>query len=94
MPRRAAEDPRVARLTVGSDELLVISLPGQWSPPLPPLTPAERAVLAALLRGESRKAIARRRGTSHKTIANQISSLFRKLAVGSVAELVAATSSR
>lgn len=61
------------------------------SPALPAsLSPAERAVALALLEGHSNAEIAEARGTSVRTVANQLASLFRKLGVGSRAEAVAA----
>ncbi len=52
-----------------------------------PLSEAELAVKEALLRGESNAEIAHARGTSVRTVANQVASLFRKLGVRSRAEL-------
>jgi DNA-binding NarL/FixJ family response regulator len=54
-----------------------------------PLTPAERAVVAAALRGCSHAEIAHERGSSPRTVANILSSAFRKLQVRSRAELAA-----
>jgi DNA-binding NarL/FixJ family response regulator len=51
------------------------------------VTPAERAVAALVCRGRSNAEIARSRGTSTRTVANQVASLMRKLAVGSRVEL-------
>jgi DNA-binding NarL/FixJ family response regulator len=57
---------------------------------LPPeLTPAERAVVQALLQGLSNSQIARHRNRSDRTVANQIACAFKKLGVGSRAELYA-----
>lgn len=53
------------------------------------LTSAEAKVMKALFEGKSNDDIARERGTSPRTIANQIASIFRKHGVGSRAELVA-----
>src|SRR4051794_25317076 len=53
------------------------------------LTPAERAVVTAILDGKSNAAIALARSTSVRTVANQVASIFKKLGVGSRAELVA-----
>ncbi|HPQ71976.1 MAG TPA: helix-turn-helix transcriptional regulator [bacterium] len=52
------------------------------------LTMAERHVILGILRGESNREIARRRGTSENTIANQTAAIFRKFEVASRAELV------
>jgi len=54
-----------------------------------PLTCAEREVRALVLAGRSNAEIARARGTSLRTVANQIASMFRKLGVGSRIHLVA-----
>ena len=53
------------------------------------LTKAERDVVTGILRGESNGAIAKRRGTHVRTVANQVAGIFRKLGAGSRAELVA-----
>jgi DNA-binding NarL/FixJ family response regulator len=47
------------------------------------LTPAERAVVEAILAGLPNREIAEQRGVSPRTIANQISRIFEKLKVGS-----------
>lgn len=53
------------------------------------LTPAEQLVLNGIVAGASNETIARCRGTSARTVANQVASVFRKFGVGSRAELVA-----
>ena len=53
------------------------------------LSLAEREVAMRVLQGQSNAAIAEARGTSARTVANQIASVFRKLKVGSRAELAA-----
>ena len=58
---------------------------------LPPtLSNAERTVVLDLVDGISRDAIAQARGTSPRTVANQMASIFRKLRVGSRVELLVA----
>ncbi len=57
--------------------------------PRPPLTAAEREVMAALLDGTSYAEIARRRRRSVSTVAKQAGSAFRKLGVSSRGELAA-----
>jgi DNA-binding NarL/FixJ family response regulator len=52
------------------------------------LPPAELSVIATLLQGATYREIARRRGTSTRTIANQITAVFRRLRVSSRNELV------
>lgn len=51
------------------------------------LTASERDVARAILDGMSNRAIAEARGTATRTVANQIAALFRKLGIGSRAEL-------
>jgi len=51
------------------------------------LTPAEDAVTRGLVRGLSYEQIARERGTSVRTVANQVRATFRKLEIHSRAEL-------
>lgn len=63
-----------------------ISTTPQWSL----LTKAEEEVARYVLEGLSNKQIALRRGTCERTVANQLSSLYRKLRVSSRAELATA----
>ena len=53
------------------------------------LTEAEREVARLVVAGLSNEGIARRRNVSLRTIANQVSSIYRKLAVRSRRELSA-----
>lgn len=55
---------------------------------LPPLSAAESLVLAELVTGRSNRQIAETRGTSLRTVTNQVSAVFRKLGVRSRSELV------
>lgn len=58
--------------------------------PLPPsLSTAEREVVRAVLAGCSNLEIASTRGTSAKTVGNQLHAIYRKLGVGSRHELAA-----
>lgn len=77
------------RFTVGDEEVVVLSfpLPGYRLPDT--LTAAERAVVELLLEGRSNANIASARGTSVRTVANQVASIFRKVGVTSRAELMA-----
>ena len=63
-------------------------LPPASGRPGPPLTPAEREVITALLEGQSYAEIANRRGRSVETVAKQAGSAFRKLGVSSRSELL------
>ncbi len=56
---------------------------------VPGLGEVEQEILELLLRGHDNRSIAERRGTSPRTVANQIASIFRKLGVRSRAELMA-----
>ncbi len=51
------------------------------------LTEAERDIVRLLRTGASNRQIARARGTSERTIANQVCNLLRKLEVGSRLEI-------
>jgi len=53
------------------------------------LTRAEQDVLAAIVRGDSHQQVAAMRGTTKRTVANQVASIFGKLGVSSRRELVA-----
>jgi DNA-binding CsgD family transcriptional regulator len=57
--------------------------------PVPPGAPAQREVLDLLLRGLSNAEIARLRRRSERTVAHQVDSIYRRLRVGSRAELIA-----
>jgi DNA-binding CsgD family transcriptional regulator len=53
------------------------------------LTPAERQVVLAVLAGLSNAEVARLRGSSPRTVANQLATIFKKLGVRSRSELAA-----
>lgn len=53
------------------------------------LSEAERAVVALVVLGLSNKDVGVRRGSSARTVANQLASVYRKLRIGSRAELMA-----
>ncbi len=69
--------------------LFVYRLEHVERPEIATLTRAQREVLAHLLRGRDNATIAAARGTSPRTTANQVASIFRKLGVSSRAELAA-----
>jgi DNA-binding NarL/FixJ family response regulator len=74
----------------GPGERLSLRYPWpSWRLP-PTLSDAERTVVLDLVDGASRRDIALARGTSERTVANQMASIFRKLRVGSRVELLAA----
>jgi DNA-binding NarL/FixJ family response regulator len=86
-------------LRIGFEEYLVLSLPSSASAPAfdangghttrGGLTEAEREVAKLVVAGLSNEAIARRRNVSVRTIAKQVSAIYRKLAVRSRRELSA-----
>ena len=90
--RTEIEPPRdleAAMLDVGGDEYLLLTFPTEGSD-FSNLTESEREVATELLRGKSYREIARIRGTKVGTVANQVRSLFRKLAIRSRSELARA----
>ena len=80
---------RAQWVRVGGDDLAVVGISIDDSPPLDGLTEAEKDVALRLLRGQSNAEIAQHRGTKLRTVANQVGSIFRKIGVSSRAELVA-----
>src|SRR5262249_34476019 len=84
------EDIRVTVVSFGADELVVVSFPIANASSLEQLAPSEREIALAVVSGRTNAEIARARRRSVRTIANQVASIFRKLGVGSRAELAAA----
>ncbi len=74
---------------LGEDEFVLLEWPDPLDEAPPGLTRAEREVLVLLVGGASNPEIAAARGTSPRTVANQVSFVFRKLGVRSRAELAA-----
>jgi DNA-binding CsgD family transcriptional regulator len=83
------EGPRVSRMRVGGEDILVLSVP------LPQLrypegtTSAEHEIIDAVLEGLTIKEIAERRNASLRTVTTQLGAIFRKANVNSQAELIA-----
>jgi DNA-binding NarL/FixJ family response regulator len=75
-----------SRFRFDCTDFFVLSIPGKpeasWK-----LTEAERTVLAAVVSGRSNREIARTRGTSPGTVANQVTAIMRKLGARSRTEL-------
>ena len=69
--------------------MVVLSYEQPSRAPAATLTPAEIEVVACLARGERAQQIALRRGTSLRTVQNQIRGVYAKFGVCSSAELVA-----
>jgi DNA-binding NarL/FixJ family response regulator len=87
--------PAIAlRLRVGDEQVAIYGFPND-SPrgaaaDEGPLTEAELVVAAALVTGASADEIAQARGTSPRTVANQIAAIHRKLRVDSRMSLLSA----
>ena len=81
--------PRVSRMRVGGEDILVLSVP------LPRLrypegtTSAEQEIIDAVLEGLTVKEISEQRGASLRTVTTQLGTIFRKANVSSQAELIA-----
>jgi DNA-binding NarL/FixJ family response regulator len=87
-PRHRDDDPsiRVVRFRHNEQDYAMIQL--AIAPQLPPsLTVAEAEVAALVIKGLPNAAIAKQRKTSVRTVANQLRSIFAKLAVGSRRQL-------
>ena len=88
VPPPSGEGPIFAtRLQADGKDLFVLSLPSPAAQLPSVLTVAERHVAGLVLDGLSNRTIAQVRGTSVRTVANQIASVFRKLNVTGRAEL-------
>jgi DNA-binding CsgD family transcriptional regulator len=85
-----ARSTRFEQLTdVGSGSRLAMARQARTAQFLAPLSSAERAIVAELLIGRSVAEVAQSRGTSPRTVAHQVTSLYAKLGVSSHRELVA-----
>lgn len=83
-------DLQVDFIEVDGQELAVITLPARTHhASLTALSEAEREVVHAVLAGSSNADIAKLRGTSARTVANQLASIYTKLGISSRHELVA-----
>jgi DNA-binding NarL/FixJ family response regulator len=79
----------VEMIELDGQQYAVLKIPKRGAPPAPRLTRAEQEVLQDLLRGLKTQQIAARRGTSPRTVSNQIASIFRAYGVASRGELFA-----
>lgn len=83
---RRAPSPISLRLRVGDEQIAIYGFPSdapREGAAGPTLTEAELVVAAALVTGASADEIARARGTSPRTVANQIAAIHRKMGVDS-----------
>lgn len=76
-------------LQLGDHALVVLSVDDGPRQRVEGLTEAERQVALDALAGYSNQAIAERRGSKMRTVANQLAAVYRKLGVSSRAELAA-----
>ncbi|MGH0037825.1 MAG: helix-turn-helix transcriptional regulator [Myxococcota bacterium] len=83
---------RLTELEVEGASVLLATAPLVVEGRLARLTEAEREAALLAVQGATNTAIAARRGTSERTVANQLASAFRKLGVHSRAELAATLS--
>lgn len=83
----APQGLRSSRLELGGEQYVVLSYPVAETALPASLSPSEREVALLVAHGHSNAEIARARGVSLNTVANQIAALFRKLGVGSRLEL-------
>jgi DNA-binding CsgD family transcriptional regulator len=81
------DEPRISTFHVGESLFAVLSVPLEEGSSLSALTDAERSVATLAAAGLGNAAIARCRGTSERTVANQMAGIFRKLKVSSRYEL-------
>lgn len=91
---RHVPPPSALEVELLDDELAVFTWPAAaaaaaaGAEPLSRLSAAERAVLSLIVKGASNAAVAMTRGTSVRTVANQVASLLRKLDAASRFELI------
>jgi DNA-binding CsgD family transcriptional regulator len=85
---------RVSRFRVGDEEIAVLTVPVAPQPLPASLSPAEREVACEMLRGRSNAQIAAARGTSARTVANQVNAILRKCGADSRADLMAGRTRR
>ena len=77
-------------LARGGEEFAILVLEAPDTADLRMLSAHERQVVALVMEGLSSAEIARRRGTSPRTVANQLRSIYGKVGVTSRSELVVA----
>jgi DNA-binding NarL/FixJ family response regulator len=80
----------VTAFQIAGEELAVVSFPVDVTSPAAHLTASEWEIVDMIREGRSNREIAQFRGTSSRTVANQIAGLFKKLGVSSRSALVSA----
>ena len=89
-PVSVPDDVDIEIAEIGEDRLAIISWPVVPKSRASSLSTAEEAVLRGVAMGKSNAEIAEERGTSPRTVANQVAGLLRKFGVASRYELVLA----
>ncbi len=89
MKRSLPADPPPSLLAYEIEPGKVLFVHALAAPRIAGLSPAEQEVLTLLLNDYDTASISEERGTSPRTTANQIASIFHKLGVRSRAELAA-----
>lgn len=92
-PERGHDSNAVSlSITQLSDDMLCVSLPSEDHSVarVAELTRAERAVVVLALLGHTNSSIALQRGSTPRTVANQLASVYRKLGISGRRELAAA----
>jgi DNA-binding NarL/FixJ family response regulator len=84
---RERDTPPEGLVAYVGEDVALLSIPAQSEGALDSLTHAELSIARKLVDGRSNAEIARARGTSERTVANQVAAIFKKLRVGSRAEL-------
>jgi DNA-binding NarL/FixJ family response regulator len=88
-PRQLIPPPQALKVSSLDEDLEFVLVEWQVDPATEEaLTTAERDVLEAIARGDSNATIATSRGTSARTVANQVATLLKKLNAGSRYELI------
>jgi len=89
LPEPTGGDARATAIHLGGEVLVVLSAEIPDRARLKSLSAAEREVADLAIAGNSNESIAKTRGTSVRTVANQLASIFRKLRISSRFELAA-----
>lgn len=84
---RLRDTPPEGLVAYVGEDVALLSIPAASERALESLTHAELAVARKLIDGHTNLEIARARGTSERTVANQIAAIYKKLGVGSRADL-------
>jgi len=83
------DGPRVSRMRVGGEDILVLSVPLPQMRYPEGTTSAEQEIIDAVLQGLTVKEISDQRGASSRTVTTQLGKIFKKAGVNSQAELIA-----